>query len=126
MSAYENSKLRPIFQENWERMVALGYSPVPLYPLNTVKSGRVRDKSPCWVGWSPGLRSRIMTREEVAEVAHRVPYAELGVVCAFKGLIAVDIDTLNVDAQREMKSPALGRIARGGRVRRGWGRAGAR
>ena len=87
------------FALNWQRFIDLGYSPVPLFPCNTIKDGKLRDKSPSFLGWSPKLRERVITREEAERRLSTLPNAEIGAVCAFNRLTGVDIDTLDRELQ---------------------------
>jgi hypothetical protein len=108
-------------------MKALGYSPVPLYlPGEKDKSGKDRTKSPCFVDWStsdgtPNLRTRLITKEEVAKVLRWKPYAAIGLVCGYPAggedgeLIGIDIDTLDKNIQQVV----LGAVPSGAPIRIG-------
>lgn len=87
-----------VFRDNWEEDVDLGYSPIPLYPSGAIVAGVNRSKSPCQPEWSRWCE-RVMTGEEIKRALNYRPDAEIGVCGGFEGVIAVDIDTLDIELQ---------------------------
>ena len=116
-----------LFRAQLATLHHLGYSPVPLFPCGSTIKGKLRDKSPCFLEWSPKLRERVITPAEAKSRVSHVPNAEIGAVCAFNRLTGVDIDTLDKKLQAIVLAvlpPAptrLGNPAKAGLLLYQWG-----
>src|SRR5262245_35551122 len=71
------------FLQHARRLIANGYSPVPLHP------GRKRPLHEQW----DDMRSTPITEDEIKEVAVHYPAEGLGVAGGFNDLVPIDVDT---------------------------------